>query len=195
MWMYRISLRVVDWSEEIRGGDILKGGDWLAWIAGCGLFRFLWTKYGASFQSLFIFFWTISPLSFSPMPIPSCKHIRKHGTPYASSSPYLFYFFFQQKCWRVATLYIYCSLLTVERLNCWPYRSTQPNQKTSNMKITKNIARIHQAPTGRWHITNDALPYLDERSHGYKSRREAVAISRYQGWTHQVNRGGKLAKL
>jgi hypothetical protein len=47
----------------------------------------------------------------------------------------------------------------------------------------KTRVRIFQEPTGRWHISNDDLPYLDARGTGYASRAEAVRDAKQWGWT------------
>ena len=61
---------------------------------------------------------------------------------------------------------------------------------------TKSTANIHEAPTGRWHITNNDLPHLDERGQGYRTEREAIRAARESGdWTHRVARNGKVVKL
>ncbi len=61
---------------------------------------------------------------------------------------------------------------------------------------TQTTAYIHEAPTGRWHITDDALDYLDERGRGHKSERAAIKAARESGqWTHRVNRKGAVVAL
>lgn len=61
---------------------------------------------------------------------------------------------------------------------------------------TKTVARIHEAPTGRWYLTNDAMNYLNESGRSYKSEREAIKAARESGeYTHRVGPGGKVVKL
>lgn len=58
------------------------------------------------------------------------------------------------------------------------------------------VARIHQSLTGRWHITDDSLPYLDERGASYPSERAAIRAARDSGeWTHRINRRGRVVRL
>ena len=58
------------------------------------------------------------------------------------------------------------------------------------------VANIHNAPTGRWHITPNHLPYLDERGPGYQSEREAITAARASGdYTHRIDRRGLPVKL
>ena len=60
----------------------------------------------------------------------------------------------------------------------------------------KTVANIHEAPTGRWYITDDSANYLDESGTGYKSEREAIKAARESGqWTHRVNRQGNVVKI
>ena len=59
----------------------------------------------------------------------------------------------------------------------------------------KTVARIHQAPTGRYHITDDDLPYLDETGIGYPNERIAIKTARELGYTHRLNRYNKTVKL
>jgi hypothetical protein len=64
------------------------------------------------------------------------------------------------------------------------------------MTKTRKIARIHQAPTGRWHVTDDALDYLDEGGKGYASERDAIRAIRAEGdYTHRVAKNGKVVKI
>lgn len=65
------------------------------------------------------------------------------------------------------------------------------------------VARIHEAPTGRWHVTDDALDHLDESGRGYPSRVAAVRALREhnecpQGqprWTHYLAPDGRKVRL
>lgn len=53
------------------------------------------------------------------------------------------------------------------------------------------VARIHNAPTGQWHITPNHLPYLDERGPAYQSERDAIDAARDSGnYTHRIDRRG-----
>ena len=65
----------------------------------------------------------------------------------------------------------------------------------SEEQKTKTVARIHQAPTGRYYITDDALPYLDESGNGYPSERIASKQARELGYNHRLNRHNKTVKL
>ena len=61
------------------------------------------------------------------------------------------------------------------------------------------VAYIHQASTGRWHITDDCLDYLDERGTSFPSRRAAIAYMRQtwsllDAWTH-YRAGKKIVPL
>ena len=59
-----------------------------------------------------------------------------------------------------------------------------------------HTANIHESPTGRWHITDNALPYLDERGQSYPTERAAIRAARASGeWTHRVTRDGKVVRL
>ena len=61
---------------------------------------------------------------------------------------------------------------------------------------TKAVANIHEAPTGRWYVTDDSANYLDESGTGYKSEREAIKAARESGqWSHRVNRQGNVVKI
>ena len=65
-----------------------------------------------------------------------------------------------------------------------------------NQTEIKSVANIHEAPTGLWHITDDAASYLDESGKGYKTERLAIAAARQSGqWTHRVNRNGQIVKV
>ena len=58
------------------------------------------------------------------------------------------------------------------------------------------VARIHQAPTGKWHITDDSLPHLDERGQSFPSERAAIRAARESGeFTHRVNKAGDIVRL
>jgi len=60
----------------------------------------------------------------------------------------------------------------------------------------KRVANIHEALTGRWYITDDSAPYLDESGYGYASERAAIKAARESGkYTHRVSRIGRIAKL
>jgi len=60
----------------------------------------------------------------------------------------------------------------------------------------KKTANIHESNAGKWHITDNALSYLDERGASYQSERAAIKAARESGqWTHRVNRAGKTVKL
>jgi hypothetical protein len=60
----------------------------------------------------------------------------------------------------------------------------------------KRIANIHEAQNGTWHITDNALDYLDERGVGHGTERQAIKIARNSGnWTHRVTSKGKIVKL
>lgn len=60
----------------------------------------------------------------------------------------------------------------------------------------RTVVRIHEAPTGKWHLSDDALPHLDERGPGYGSAREAIAAARgSRQWTHRVGPNGRLIRL
>lgn len=57
------------------------------------------------------------------------------------------------------------------------------------------VARIHQSLTGRWYITDDSLPHLDERGPSYPSERAAILAARETGeYTHRI-RNGKAIRL
>ncbi len=57
------------------------------------------------------------------------------------------------------------------------------------------VARIHQSLTGRWYITDDSLPHLDERGPSYPSERAAIRAARETGeYTHRI-RNGKAIRL
>ena len=67
---------------------------------------------------------------------------------------------------------------------------------TATMNPAAIVARIHEAPTGRWHVTDDSLPHLDERGASYPSERAAIRAARESGeWTHRVNRNGEIVRL
>ena len=60
----------------------------------------------------------------------------------------------------------------------------------------KRVAYIHEALTGKYHITDNDLPYLDERGAAYSSKRSAIKAARDGGhYTHRVNNTGKIVKL
>lgn len=60
----------------------------------------------------------------------------------------------------------------------------------------KRTANIHEAPTGLWYITDNALDYLCEFGSCWKSERSAIKAARDSGyWTHRVNRDGRIVKL
>lgn len=61
--------------------------------------------------------------------------------------------------------------------------------------IGKTVARVHEAPTGQWYITDDSLDYLDERGYGYKSERAAISGARELGFSHRIARNGKTVKI
>ena len=66
----------------------------------------------------------------------------------------------------------------------------------TTMNPAATVARIHQASTGRWHITDDSLPHLDERGASYSSERAAIRAARESGeWTHRVNKAGDIVRL
>lgn len=56
-----------------------------------------------------------------------------------------------------------------------------------------NIARIHQDPCGRWHITRESSPVLDERGPGFPSRRAAIAYCREHLHTAEVGQYGHIS--
>ena len=58
------------------------------------------------------------------------------------------------------------------------------------------VANIHQSLTGQWHVTDNNLDYLSERSSGYASERQAIkAVREANYWSHRVNSRGKFIKL
>lgn len=60
----------------------------------------------------------------------------------------------------------------------------------------RTVVRIHEAPTGLWHLSDNSLPYLDESGPGYRSTREAIAAARdSREWTHRVGPNGRLIRL
>jgi hypothetical protein len=56
-------------------------------------------------------------------------------------------------------------------------------------------ARIHQSPTGRWHISDDALPHLDETGASYPTYRAACAAVKTQGWDYRLTTGGHKVRV
>lgn len=74
---------------------------------------------------------------------------------------------------------------------------TPTTEKGENhMTNAKMVARIHEAPTGRWHVTNDALDYLDERGDGQATRRDAIQSARLlEDYTHYLRPNGKIVRL
>jgi hypothetical protein len=50
------------------------------------------------------------------------------------------------------------------------------------LEVGKTRVRIFQEPTGRWHISNDDLPYLEARGTGYPTRAAAVKDAKSWGW-------------
>jgi len=59
-----------------------------------------------------------------------------------------------------------------------------------------NTAYIHEASTGRWHISSASMNYLNEGGYGYKSRREAIQSIRERGdYTHYLSPSNKRVSL
>jgi len=64
----------------------------------------------------------------------------------------------------------------------------------------KTVARIFQEVTGKYHICDNNLSYLDARGYGYNSRREAIRSIRESSkyydntWTHYVS-GNRIRKI
>jgi len=52
----------------------------------------------------------------------------------------------------------------------------------------KAVARIFQEPTGKWHICDDALPYLDARGSGYDTKAQAIRAAAFY-YTHAIGSG------
>ena len=52
----------------------------------------------------------------------------------------------------------------------------------------KHIARIFQEPTGKYHICDDDLGYLDARGCGYDTKSQAIRAAAL-GYTHATGRG------
>lgn len=46
------------------------------------------------------------------------------------------------------------------------------------------IARLHTAPTGHYHITDDSLDHLDESGRGYDTKAAAMRAAAKAGYTH-----------
>ncbi len=61
------------------------------------------------------------------------------------------------------------------------------------------VARIFQEPTGQWHISDDALGYLDAQGRAYKSRAAAIRSLREtdepEPYTHYLSRSGRKVRL
>ena len=67
---------------------------------------------------------------------------------------------------------------------------------TPSELYSPTVARIHNAPTGQWHITPNHLPYLDERGPAYQSEHEAITAARESGeYTHRIDRRGVAVQL
>lgn len=60
----------------------------------------------------------------------------------------------------------------------------------------RKIARIFEEPTGKYHICDDGLDYLDARGKGYDSRRQAIqSIRQYGEYSHYISASGKVTKI
>lgn len=61
--------------------------------------------------------------------------------------------------------------------------------------MDKRVVRIVDRPTGDYCLSNNSLPYIDERGAGYTTRRQAITAARAAGYTHYITPSGKVKKL
>ncbi len=59
----------------------------------------------------------------------------------------------------------------------------------------RKIARIFEEPTGKFHICDDGLDYLDARGTGYDTRRHAIGSLRRSEYSRYVSESGKVVKV
>lgn len=59
--------------------------------------------------------------------------------------------------------------------------------------MNSKIARIHESILG-WHISDNGLPYLDERGTVYPTRNAAIAMARWR-FSHYVRPNGRIVLL
>ena len=55
------------------------------------------------------------------------------------------------------------------------------------MMTVARTARLHTAPTGRYHVTDNRLGYLDECGSGYETKAAALRDAVSEGYTHVVD--------
>ena len=53
----------------------------------------------------------------------------------------------------------------------------------------KRVARIFEESSGKYHVCDDALSYLDARGAAYNNKREALEGAYRSGYTHAVGSG------
>jgi len=55
--------------------------------------------------------------------------------------------------------------------------------------MNRKIAHIHEEPTGRYHVSDASLDYLDARGPGYLTKAEALRQAAEAGYTHAQGSG------
>lgn len=55
--------------------------------------------------------------------------------------------------------------------------------------MEKQVARIFEEVTGKYHYCDDSLDCLDARGHGYDTKAGALRAASYDGYTHAVGSG------
>lgn len=56
-------------------------------------------------------------------------------------------------------------------------------------KAEQKVARIFEECTGKYHVCDEALDYLDARGSGYDTRGEAIRAAASSGYTHATGSG------